>query len=173
LDESKYALRIAKVTGSISNRIVSFAISKANTKHDSGFFIALGQALAAKKRPPEIDYTRIGAVPRFLVEHWCGKAGHYGMWIKTLSKANVGRWSKDGEFIWNQEPNFFFIPPLCFFAHKALADFLELVLEETQDVESFSPTNVRKWVSRLKLKTARFPKIKEVRRVEDGIYFVT
>ncbi len=173
LDERKYALRIAKVSGTVDDWIVHFAITQANNKHDTAFFIELGRALARKQRPPEIDYERIGIVPRFLVDYWCGEHGQYGMWLNQLAEANAGDWRGNNVFVWKQAPNGLLMPPLCFFASSALATYCALELGKKQSDKDTSATAVRKWVSRLRLKTAGTPKIREVKVAADGICFVT
>jgi hypothetical protein len=173
LDERKFALRIAKVSGTVDDWIVHLAITKANNKHDTTFFIKLGSALARKQRPPEMDCERIGIVPRFLVENWCGVYDHYGMWLDQLAEANVGHWRGNKVFVWEQAPNCLLMPPLCFFASSALATFCALELGKKQSDKDTSATAVRKWVSRLRLEAACTPKIREVKVAADGIYFVT
>jgi hypothetical protein len=174
LDETRYGLRIAKVTGNVRDRIVHFAIEQANKRGDTQFFINLGLALSMKKRPKEINYDRIGMMPRFLVGHWCGDRGTYGMWINVLNTTNTGGWRCDHEgFALEQAPSFFFLPPLCFLSNKALTSVCAWALQENVSDDALSTAAVRKWVSRLGLKRPSKPRIKEAREITDGIYFVT
>ena len=50
-------------------------------------------------------------------------------------------------------------PPLCLFQNKALATFCALALGKEQKDTVTSADNVRKWVSRLRLKRAKQPKV--------------
>ncbi|HZQ20457.1 MAG TPA: hypothetical protein VFA90_17315 [Terriglobales bacterium] len=173
IDQKRWALQIAKTTGSIQDIIVRYAISEANEKADVEFFKKLGRSLARKQRPAEIDYSRVGIVPRFLVDKWCGEKGHYGMWIRLLPSMHFGHWKRDGGFAWHKAPEVAFLPPLCFLTNKALSDVCALALKPKAKTKELAPGNIRKWISRLKLRRATSPRILEVKAASDGIVFVT
>jgi hypothetical protein len=168
MNEKRFGLRIAKVSGTIRDPIVRYAIEEAARQGDSDFFIKLGRALALKKRPAEIDYQCISVVARLLIDLWCGEKGVYGMWLGFFETRDLGIEALgDGCYRCARAPSFYFHPPLCFLSDGALATYCALVLEKQQSDRTTSNLAVRKWVSRLGLLRATAPKIREV-KVENG-----
>lgn len=178
-NHQKMLLHHAKATGNIKDSFAFPVISKAAKDSDAGFFIKLGKALdpklwgRVKMRPPLIDYERIGPVARFLIEYWCGDGRYpYETRVKLFKMLNIATWRGDeGGFILNQTPNFFFMPPLCFFSPKALAMFCAVVLQMKQSDKAVSVSAISKHISRFRLRRAAAPTIKEVKHEDDGIYF--
>jgi hypothetical protein len=172
MNETRYALRIAKVTGNIGDPIVHLAIAEANKRSDTKFFKELGRALELKERPAEIDYLSISIVARFLVDYWCGQKGIYGMWMKWFETADLGCVpGKNGGYLWTRSPSFYFPPPLCFFSNGALATYCAAALQKKQRDQDTSTTAIRKWLSRLGMRRANSPKIREVKLEHDEIWF--
>ncbi len=90
---------------------------------------------------------------------------------KLSDMVGVARVSS-GDYVCKKSPSFFFMPPLCFFSNDALATFCALALGKKQSDPDTSAPAVRKWVSRLRLKRAACPKIREVKIVGDEIHFL-
>jgi hypothetical protein len=131
-----------------------------------------------RKRRPLCEIERVSIVARFLIEHWCGQAWCYGMWknwFETLDKKlsdMVGVVRDNESYVCKKSPSFFFMPPLCFFSNDALAMFVPFALGKKQSDRETSSIAIRKWVSRLELKHAGHPKIRETQIVGDKIYFL-
>jgi hypothetical protein len=172
IDEKKVALRSAGISGSLKNYSVGIAMATARQQNDLKYLKKLIKAAESKKGPSKNDYDRVSIVARFLVHNWCGATGEYDMWIKALMTERIGDWcGKDGAFVWKDYQPVFFLPPLCFFKPKELANFCESALGKMpRDKDTTSPTHIRKWVSRLHLTRADTPKIQEVKVATDGIY---
>lgn len=143
VDVKKYALAHIGATGNTADRVVAYALQRA--------IIQDADVLRAKRkrmRRPVADIERIGIVPRFLVDYWCGERGVYGQ---------------------VRQPGIFFMPPLCFFTNKALSAFCEIRLNIKTDDDA-----VRQWIHRLRLERPRLsssPKIKDVRLLKDELRF--
>lgn len=163
IEARRLGLVRAAVTGTVTSVAVRAAIRDAMQAGDIKFFIKLGKALSGKKRRPDQDWKSINQVARFLVHYWCGgrdpaKSG--------LSMRGV---TPDGKrFLFEFRPAFW-MPPLCFFSNGALSSFCAIALGKEQSEQDTSITAVRQWVSRLRLKRASPPKIREVKEFEDGI----
>lgn len=173
VDMKKYALAYVGATGNTADRVVAYALRSGT--------ITTADVLRAKrkrKRRPLFEPARISIVARFLIDNWCGNKGVYGMWKnwfdspdKNLSETVGVARATNGGYECKKSPSFFVIPPLCFFSNKALASFCALALRKKQNDPDTSEPAVRKWVSRLELKHAVCPKIRELKIVGDEIHF--
>lgn len=139
----KYALAHVGATGNIADRVVAYALKRGIiTKTD------VLRARRKRKRHPSFEAERISAIAHFLINYWCGERGAYGQ---------------------SRQLGIFFMPPLCFFTDKALADFCEVCLGVTTNSGV-----IRQWIHRLRLvrpKHPPTPKIKDVKLHKDGIHF--
>jgi hypothetical protein len=172
MNEKRFALRIAKVTGTIWDPIVRFGIEQANKESDNHFFKELGRALELKKRPAEIDYQCISIVARFLIDLWCGEKGIYGMWMKMFETRDTGVVASGEDcYRCSRPPAFYFHPPLCFFSSGALATYCAMALGKEQSDRDTSVTATKKWVSRLGLQRASAPRIRDVKVESGGVWF--
>ncbi len=94
LDAKKYVIRGAAKFKSLAQGGTAEFIAKLARQNDVRFFIRLGRALQSKKRPSDVDWSRVDPVASFLVNNWCeGQDYHSGL------------------------------PALCMFSDQALADF--------------------------------------------------
>jgi hypothetical protein len=161
-------------------------IAATGSTSESGFAMSAGiitkaDVKRAKKRKPHplFEPERVSIVARFLIDNWRGHTVCYGMWLdyfetkdQKLSNMVGVATASSGDYVCKKSPSFFFMPPLCFFSNDALATFCALTLGKKQSDPDTSAPAVRKWVSRLRLKRAACPKIREVKIVGDEIHFL-
>jgi hypothetical protein len=137
----KAALAHIAATGDENDRIVQAAMSAGVVTHAD-----VARAIK-RNRAPAFDAERVSLVARVLVQHWCGD-GTAGSKLRIAIK---------------REQEIFCAPPLCFFDYKPMVAFLSLALHFGPRVKGINDAAIRKWVSRLGLKPASSPRIREVR----------
>jgi hypothetical protein len=146
LNDKRYVLRHVETTGGLRGRAIAEMIFRLAQRADSDFFIALGKALEKRARDknvePEVEWCKVNVLAQLLAGAWCS------------SPANTKR------------------PPLCLFETKALATFCALALGRKKSDPTTSDKAVRKWISRLRLRRAEKPKVREVKVTGDEVLFV-
>jgi hypothetical protein len=146
----KMALAYARKYRSTKPPIVDFSIEQAKREDDLKFLGQLGNAALKKEfLPKQLPLAQ------FLVEYWCGERGSYGQ--LDASRAAV---RKLGIFV---------VPPLCFFAPKALAKFAQKALNLSD--KQTSQNVIAQWLRRLQLRRIEPYLIRDVKSRDDGVVF--
>lgn len=145
LNDKRWVLRQVEIYGRLNQRGIPNDLLRFAELNDCSFFIELGKVLRKvsdpAKRPPEVEWSSVNKVARFLVQHWCH---------------------------WHMNSH---LPPLCLFENKALATFCGVVMGQPQSAKETSDKAIRKWVSRLRLRRAKTPRIREVKVTSEEILF--
>ncbi len=104
IDAKSYALHLAKCWKTVGARGLPQIIARAAEENDVQFFKRLGRALGKKEPEPEVDWSGMDNVTRFLVSNWC-RPSDYAHWL----------------------------PALCFFSDPALAKFCRSTFQRNEE----------------------------------------